>query len=94
LFLAFARQSISDLKTMESQIEELRGLLRGQDRAADRATPSPTLRGEVRQPRPSSARGFDAVGYAVNQLLQMANTVAVVRASAFSSAATAAVAAA
>jgi len=30
LFLAFARQSISDLKTVESQIEELRGLVRGQ----------------------------------------------------------------
>jgi DNA-binding transcriptional LysR family regulator len=30
LFLAFARQSLSDLKTVESQIEELRGLVRGQ----------------------------------------------------------------
>ena len=30
VFLAFARQSISDLKTMESQIEQLRGLVRGQ----------------------------------------------------------------
>jgi DNA-binding transcriptional LysR family regulator len=30
LFLAFARQSISDLKTVESQIEQLRGLVRGQ----------------------------------------------------------------
>jgi DNA-binding transcriptional LysR family regulator len=29
LFLAFARQSISDLKTVESQIEQLRGLVRG-----------------------------------------------------------------
>jgi DNA-binding transcriptional LysR family regulator len=30
LFLAFARQSISGLKTVASQIEELRGLVRGQ----------------------------------------------------------------
>ena len=30
LFLAFARQSLSGLKTVESQIEELRGLVRGQ----------------------------------------------------------------